>query len=126
MEAEFYPSVEHAYQAAKTINPGIRRAISMAVTPGAAKRLGKGLDIRHGWDGMKMKIMEDLVRQKFIRNEELKWKLLATGDRPLFEGNNWGDRFWGVCTADDGGMVGENNLGKIIMKVREELSHGRG
>jgi predicted NAD-dependent protein-ADP-ribosyltransferase YbiA (DUF1768 family) len=42
--------------------------------------------------------------------------LLATDDEELVEGNWWNDTFWGVCRGD-----GENNLGKIIMKVRDEL-----
>jgi predicted NAD-dependent protein-ADP-ribosyltransferase YbiA (DUF1768 family) len=42
--------------------------------------------------------------------------LLASGGATLEEGNPWGDRLWGVV---DG--VGENRLGKILMKVRDEL-----
>lgn len=38
------------------------------------------------------------------------------GDAELIEGNTWGDRIWGVC---DG--VGENRLGKILMRVRAEM-----
>ena len=43
-------------------------------------------------------------------------KLLGTGDTYLEEGNTWNDTFWGVCNG-----VGENNLGRILMEVREEL-----
>ena len=43
--------------------------------------------------------------------------LIKTGNTELIEGNFWGDTFWGIC---DG--VGENNLGKILMRVRKELS----
>jgi len=39
-----YPTVEHAYQAAKTLSTDIRLKISKTDTPGAAKHLGrKGL-----------------------------------------------------------------------------------
>lgn len=31
------------------------------------------------------------------------------------EGNTWGDKVWGVC---DG--IGENNLGKTLMRIRSE------
>jgi len=55
------------------------------------------------------------MRQKF-KQPELKAKLLATGDAELIEGNHWGDIVWGVCRGK-----GENRLGKILMKVREEL-----
>jgi hypothetical protein len=60
--------------------------------------------------------MESLVKEKFTRDTELGAKLVATGDEELVEGNYWGDTFWGVCRG-----VGQNHLGKILMKVREEL-----
>jgi predicted NAD-dependent protein-ADP-ribosyltransferase YbiA (DUF1768 family) len=60
--------------------------------------------------------MERCVRYKFTYDAELRQKLLATGDAILEEGNDWGDRVWGVV---DG--VGKNRLGKILMKVRDEL-----
>ena len=47
---------------------------------------------------------------------ELKQKLLETGNTELVEGNTWGDTFWGVYNVE-----GENILGRLLMKVREEL-----
>ena len=61
--------------------------------------------------------MYQILKSKF-QNPELSKLLLETGDCELIEGNTWGDQFWGVCKG-----VGENNLGKLLMKVREEL-HG--
>lgn len=55
------------------------------------------------------------MRVKF-RNPELRDKLVATGDAEIVEGNWWGDKFWGVCRG-----VGENHLGKILMRIRTEL-----
>ena len=43
-------------------------------------------------------------------------KLLDTGDAILIEGNDWGDRYWGVC---DG--VGQNKLGLILMGLRKKM-----
>ena len=43
-------------------------------------------------------------------------KLLATGDEHLEEGNTWGDTTWGTVNG-----IGENRLGRILMKVRKEL-----
>ena len=34
----------------------------------------------------------------------------------LIEGNVWNDTFWGVCNGK-----GHNHLGKILMKVRDEI-----
>ena len=63
--------------------------------------------------------MYEIVLAKFTQNPDLKKKLLATGDEHLEEGNTWGDTIWGTV---DG--VGENRLGKILMRVRDELKNG--
>ena len=110
-----YKTVEAAYQAAKTDDPAARRRIREAEKPGECKRLGQKVKLREDWEKNKLQAMEDLVRQKF-QNGELREKLLATGDAYLEETNHWGDTFWGVCKAH-----GTNHLGKILMKVRNEI-----
>ena len=115
-EGKEYPSVEAAYQAAKTLDTDVREQIRLAPTPGKAKRLGRKLDIRDNWDDIKIGVMENLVRQKFSNNPELREMLLNTADKELIEGNHWGDIFWGVSKG-----IGKNNLGIILMKVRDEL-----
>lgn len=112
-----YAHVEAAFQAAKTDDPSARRRIREVAKPGEAKRLGQKVKLREGWDKMRIQVMEDLVRQKFTVHKDLQEKLLATGDAYLEETNTWNDKFWGVCRAH-----GENHLGKILMKVRKELS----
>ena len=62
--------------------------------------------------------MEGTVLLKFNQNPELKRKLIATGDAVLVEENYWGDKFWGVCSKTG---EGENHLGIILMKTREDL-----
>jgi ribA/ribD-fused uncharacterized protein len=112
-----YPSVEHAYQAAKTLDRNERRRIAAIVEPDDAKRAGRALpNQRKDWEQVKLRVMEDCVRYKFMHHAELREKLLATGDAELIEGNTWNDRYWGVCEGQ-----GENHLGKILMKVRTEL-----
>jgi len=115
-EGIVYPSVEHAYQAAKTLHTEQRLQIKYAKTPGEAKRRGKKITIRDNWDFIKWNVMLTLVRLKFHNNAILKQALLDTGDAEMVEGNTWGDVFWGVCNGK-----GENHLGKILMKVREEI-----
>jgi len=110
-----YPTVEHAYQAAKTLNKAAREEIRLASTPGKAKRLGQQVDIRPDWEDVKVEIMRDLVWRKF-QIPELAYMLLDTGDTILEERNYWGDTFWGIC---DG--VGQNWLGKLLMETRERL-----
>lgn len=111
---ERYPSVEHAYQAAKTSNPETKKMIREAKSPGIAKKLGYACRLRDDWESCKVNIMLDLVREKF-RNPLLRELLLATGDATLVEGNTWNDRFWGVCRGE-----GKNHLGIILMQIRQE------
>lgn len=111
-----FPSTEHAYQAAKTLDPLEHEVIKMAATPGKAKRLGRGVTLRDDWDVIKIDVMRELVKQKFTKYPDLEKKLLLTSDAELIEGNTWGDRFWGQCRG-----VGENWLGKILMEIRTSL-----
>jgi ribA/ribD-fused uncharacterized protein len=119
-----YPTVEHAYQAQKTVLKGIRQKIANLEKPGDAKRLGEELEllrkVRLEWnDEFKISIMNSLLKQKFSTgNHELLQKLLATGDAELIEGNTWGDTFWGVCEGK-----GENLLGKILMEIRSDVQN---
>lgn len=109
-----FPSVEHAYQAAKTLDIEVRKQF-LNITPGQAKRLGKQVKSRDDWDSVKVSIMHELVGKKF-KIKQLRDELLATGNRYLIEGNTWGDTFWGVCNG-----VGKNMLGIILMEIRNEL-----
>jgi len=115
-----FPTVEHAYQAAKFEKQDIREAILQIASPGQAKRASRCWPdkIRPDWEDMKLTVMEDLVRQKFSNNPTLKESLMSTGKRILQEGNRWKDVFWGVDIKTG---VGSNRLGKIIMKIRKEL-----
>ena len=109
-----YPTVEHAFQASKTKDIEEKRRICALPTPGKAKREGRNIRLRPDWESMKLDVMLALVRRKF-EIPSLHQKLLETGDAYLEETNNWGDKFWGV----DG--TGENQLGKILMQIRDEI-----
>lgn len=115
-----YPTAEHAYQAAKMKDTDTKMRIRNCDTPAEAKELFEihGLKSDHDWTiEKKLIVMEEILMIKFGGKEPLLTRaLLATGDAVLIEGNNWNDHFWGVCNN-----TGENNLGKILMKIREEL-----
>lgn len=114
-----FGSTEAAYQALKC-----RDYTDMVqfcnLDPATSKRLARELKragkCKPNWNDLSLEVMEDLIRVKFNVHQDLKQKLLDTGDAELIEGNYWKDHFWGVCNG-----VGENHLGKILMKVREEL-----
>lgn len=110
-----FPTIEHYFQAMKATNQEDLLEIAKAPTPGKAKRLGRKVKIRPDWEYVKKDIMLEGLRKKFAI-PELRQKLLDTGDAYLEEGNTWGDRCWGVCNG-----IGENNLGKLLMRVREEI-----
>jgi ribA/ribD-fused uncharacterized protein len=110
-----FPTLEHAFQAAKCSTDWEREMIRKASTPGQAKRLGRRVNLRSDWEDVKLDIMWRLLCYKF-RYEDLKSALLATGDAQLIEGNDWHDYYWGVCNG-----VGENHLGKLLMRVRKGL-----
>jgi ribA/ribD-fused uncharacterized protein len=112
-----WPSVEHAYQAMKTDSWRERDNIGLAASPSLAKKIGRGVRVREDWDNIKIDVMNALVRAKFSQNAELRQLLVGTEDE-IMEGNTWGDTFWGVMLPTGGGR---NELGKILMKVREEL-----
>lgn len=107
-----YPSVENAYQAAK-VDEIYRYKISQ-MKPGEAKRFTRTVPTVLEWnDEYKLRIMNAFLFQKF--RGELAVKLIAT-DGLIIEGNTWGDTFWGMCKGK-----GENHLGRLIMKIRQEL-----
>jgi ribA/ribD-fused uncharacterized protein len=117
-----YPTLEHAYQAAKTPDQAERLKMKAVATPGAAKKMGTRVKRRKDWFAVNLGIMTDLIRQKFTRYPDLKEWLLATEDRELIEGNDWGDDFFGmVKDGKTGEWRGENHLGKMLMLVRAEL-----
>lgn len=112
-----YRTVEHAFQAAKTLDPNIQERIKKAVSPGQAKSMGGNIKLRPGWDAIKIDIMRELLIFKFhpYLLPRMSAKLVETEDRKLLEGNTWGDTFWGVDSISG---AGQNNLGKLLMEVR--------
>lgn len=116
-EGVTYPTVENAYQAAKTWP--VNRQVYVYIKPGEAKRLGKTMPLRPTWEDEKVSVMRWLIAQKFADGTKLARQLVATEDCRIVEGNSWGDTFWGICRG-----VGRNTLGKLIMEQREQLKQG--
>lgn len=114
-----FNSVENAYQAAKCKFPEDMNEF-ITITSGQAKRKGKRIVLRDDWESVKLSIMEDLVTQKF-NQEPFKTLLINTNDLVIQEGNSWGDTFWGIDLKTG---IGQNHLGKILMKIREGFKNG--
>lgn len=73
--------------------------------------------LRADWEQVKERVAEEAIRAKFQQNEEARKKLLATGNARLIQRTR-NDAFWGVPGS---GSAGENRMGTILTKVREEL-----
>lgn len=110
---EFH-TTENAYQASKCKQMD-DFVLFGNLSASEAKAFGKQVEKRFDFEENKLAIMESLLEMKFSQ-PSFKEKLLATGNCYIEETNTWNDTFWGVC---DG--VGENNLGMIIMKIRNKL-----
>lgn len=109
-----YPSVEHAFQAAKTLDTNKRLSFTKG-SPGCAKRMGRCLKLRPDWEEIKDSVMYACLKSKF-RNDDMRKKLIATGDAVLIEGNNHGDCYWGMVNGE-----GQNKLGLLLMQIRSEI-----
>lgn len=113
LDGVVYATVEHAYQAAKSIDPAKREIVRDMPQPAMAKRAGRRLKSRTDWEQVKVGVMRALLAEKFAPGTRLAAQLDATGDVVLEEGNTWGDTFWGVCRG-----TGLNTLGRLLMEIR--------
>ncbi len=111
-----YPTTEHAFQAAKTLDRSTRAAIQACARPAEAKHLGRACTLRPHWNTLRLDVMRSLIQQKFAAGTTLAQQLLDTDSRPLVERNTWGDDFWGVYQGQ-----GHNHLGLLLMQHRAEL-----
>ena len=67
------------------------------------------------WEENKLEILEEIMRDYFTQNTELKEKLLKTGNNNLIFRDT--DKYWGMDKDNNG----ENNHGKLLMKLRSEF-----
>jgi ribA/ribD-fused uncharacterized protein len=120
-----YPTLEHAFQAAKTLDPGERVRVARCSTPGAAKRLGRHVTLRDDWDERRLAIMAELLALKW-GPEPFRSQLLATGADFLIEWNTWHDIYWGLCSCARHHGTGRNHLGRLLMELRDQLRRVEG
>jgi len=120
LDGQTCPTVEHAFQAAKTLDPDERKRVIEAKTPASARGLGRKVTLRRDWEKAKNGIMLDLLRQKFAPGTERARELMAC-EEPIIEYNTWHDTYWGVCTCARHNGKGSNNLGFLLKIVRQEL-----
>jgi len=115
-EETIYKSSEHAYVAAKTTDDNIRAYIAAQTSPGVVKKIGRNIPLRENWNDIRIHYMQIILESKFS-DYKLREQLDATKGCELIEGNTWGDIFWGQCNGK-----GQNNLGKLLMSIRVDIT----
>ena len=118
-ECMLFPSVTHAYQAARSNDERTRRAILNAENLKTVLNIARRIEDSENWNIRRLKIMEQLIRDKFRRSKELQEKLKATGSREIvmtYEEETVANTFWGAIKSK-----GQNQLGRILMKIREDI-----
>ena len=125
--SNFYPCIirykdrmfkcsEAAFMSEKTLDESQKDLISN-MNASESKKFGRKVELRADWEKVRCEIMKEVLTEKFKQNPILLNKLKQTGDKEIVEANYWNDRFWG-CDPDG---VGQNNIGKILMGLREDL-----
>ena len=128
-----YKSSEHLYQALKSKDPSWHEYIRSIEFPTKTKTAARKLlsntpslfdgdltfIMRSDWDKVKLQAMEMILYLKFSQNEDLKEKLKNLQGH-IEERNCWGDTFWGTVEG-----IGQNHLGKLLMKVRNDILEER-
>ena len=110
-----YTCAESAFQAQKCTDES-EKLMFNNINGFESKKLGRKVSLRKDWNTVRVSIMEEIVRAKFAQHPELANKLTKVEGHIQVD-NSWKDTFWGVCNG-----VGENHLGKILMKIRDELN----
>ncbi len=114
----FWKTSEHYYQAQKFEDSDVKVIIQNAETPKIASTIGRdrNLKLRSDWEEVKQDVMFDAVYYKFKQNKDILQKLLDTGNATIVEATVK-ENYWGCGPNNDG----QNNYGKILIKVREKL-----
>jgi len=116
-----YPTAEHAYQAAKSLDPHVRMSFLNNSNPAAAKKLGQEIKVREDWDEVRLDVMREILKIKFS-NPDMADRLFRTKNDFIIEGNFWHDNFWGNCFCVRCALEdSRNHLGELLMEVRKGL-----
>jgi N-glycosidase YbiA len=118
LEGHKWKTSEHYFQAQKFVGTPHYGEVMRASSPGEAARAGRDRKrpLRKDWESVKDGVMMKALRAKFAAYPELVTLLLSTNEEALIE-NTTNDYYWGCGT--DG--TGKNMLGRLLVKLREEL-----
>ena len=124
VDGVLYPTLEHAYQSMRYDDLDIKEKIKNAKSPFLAWQISqeyKSLQNENFKNNdHKVKVMFDLSVLKYNQHEDVKKALIDSGDSTIVKHIfNYppSDGFW----DDDVDGSGLNHIGKIWMKIREEI-----
>ena len=124
MNGEYFQTSEHAFQYLKYVdtNKDIANKIKESFSPNDARNIAhENKKFRlSNWSDVKYQNMEKVLRLKVEQNPIVKDVLLNTKDYIIAENCIDEDKDWGL----DNNNQGDNNLGKIWMKIREDIKGG--
>jgi ribA/ribD-fused uncharacterized protein len=123
-----YPTVEHAFHAQKVDDEKKEEYQELftndAIDPSEAKKLGgkknfelNEFSLRKDWDNVKLEKMKEITMEYYAANPQLVEKLRKTGSKKLLHSGFRIDNYWGIKKNGEG----ENNHGKILMKIRDTI-----
>lgn len=124
LDGFYYPTAEHAFQAAKTLDPNLRHEFRHDISPATAKHRGRLLRLRPDWEHVKVQVMRLVLASKFTVNDNLAGRLIFQTPTVLIETNGWHDNEWGDCACGRPQCVlpGNNLLGRCLMDLRTYLA----
>lgn len=114
LDGQIWPTVEHYYQAQKTTSEVDQKMIRLQSSAASARKLGQEVLLVPNWDEIKDEVMYKAVYAKFSQISTCRALLLSTSDAVIHEDSPH-DYYWGWRNG------GADKLGKILMRVREEL-----
>ena len=125
-------SSEALYQSLRfTSHPEIQKEIAINKSPKGSKMIAKKYRAhytRADFDDIKLEIMYWCLKVKLCAHPLVFGSLLdKTGDKEIVEISSK-DKFWG-CVREEGNeniVIGENNLGELLMKLRQYYRNNKG
>ena len=128
-----YASSEHLYQHLKCVHnnapTSLKDKIANAPNGFAAFKEGEKIQVLTSWRKEEIPTMKRVQTLKFTLNDDNKKELLATFPQDLIFACP--EFFWGAgepygdeCYSKGGHYTGRNNLGVILMEIRDDIRHG--
>lgn len=107
-DGDDYPTIMHAFYAARCADRNHRRWIKSCPSPVALDWMIKQVAVRSDWETVKTEVMEEIVRAKFDTGD-MRHALLITMDAEIVDN-----------------YLPDNIVGKAMMKIREEINSAVG